>query len=150
MIEIMEEQTIMSAENITPLQEVVESLPNDVKVHFEAIKDAIFIAINKEWNEIEFNNLIRLIDFIFDTSPTRFVNNWVDNDAWKNLWSLKVLSLALLLWVNTDQALKMFGEHWESVQKNPDWNDHPNIRELDGGWIEWVKIYGVPFSEKKS
>jgi hypothetical protein len=48
MIEIMEEQTIMSAENITPLQEVVESLPNDVKVHFEAIKDAIFIAINKE------------------------------------------------------------------------------------------------------
>ena len=150
MIEIMEEHTIISDANITPLQEVVESLPDDVKIHFEAIKDAIFIAINKEWNEIKFDNLIRLIDFIFDTSPTRFVNNWVDNDAWKNLWSLKVLSLALLLWLNTDQALKMFGEHWESVQKNPDWDNHQNIRQLDEFWLEGIKIYGIPFSKKKS
>lgn len=146
----MDEQIIISDENRTPLQEVVETLPDNIKIHFESIKQAIYLAINREWNEIKFNNLIRLIDFIFDTTPTRFVNNWVDNAAWENLWSLKVLSLALLLWLDTNQALKMFWEHWKSVQSNPDWDNHKNIRELDGWGIEWVKIYGISFSKKES
>jgi len=146
----MDEQVIISSENISPLQEVVETLPDNIKIHFEAIKQAIHLAISKEWNEIEFNKLIRLIDFIFDTTPTRFINNWVDNAAWENLWSLKVLSLALLLWLDTNQALKMFWEHWKSVQSTPDWGNHKNIRELDGWGIEWVKIYGIPFSGKES
>lgn len=144
----MNETPTISVENIEPLLEVVEWFDTDVREHFENMKAAIMNAVSWEGYQIKFDSLIRLIDYLFEIEPTSFINNGVTNQAGENLWSLKVLSIALLLWFDTDQALKLFGEHWASVNSDPDWESHQNIRALNEYWIEGVKIYWNPLSKK--
>ena len=148
MNDLQNEAVVISQDNISALQWVEKDLSPEMKAHFANIKKAIIETVNDEWREIKFKALIRLIDFVFDTHPVRFVNGWVDNKAWENLSSLKVLSIALLLWLNTNQALMMFWEHNQSIKKDPNDDNHPNIRELDWNWLEWVKIHWIPFWKK--
>lgn len=141
-------EIILSRENIAPLEELKKSLSHEAQQILEWIRLSVNDTLNKAYGATDFQSFIKLIDSIFDTTPTRFINGLVENEAGQNLWSLKVLTIALMLWLDTFEALRLFGEHYESVQKNPEWNNHTNIRNLDIFGIEAVKIYGVPFSAK--
>lgn len=141
-------EIILSHENTFPLQDLKNSLSSEAQAILEWIRLSTNDVMNHTYGSSDFQSFLKLVDSIFDTSPTRFINGELEDAGWKYLWSLKVLTIALMLWLSTDQALRLFGEHYESVQNNPEWDDHQNIRNLDRVWIEWVKIYGVPFKKK--
>ncbi len=128
------------------LQEAMSEFSDETKLYVEQISQGIFNILDSS-KTIKFDRLIRLINYVFETHPHDYIN-WAQRSGKDSLWSLKILTLSLLLWIKTDQALKLFWEHWESVKNNPDENNHPNIRELDMNWIETVKIYWFPFEEK--
>jgi len=128
------------------LQNMLENYSDETNLYFEQIKKWIF-EILKSWDQIKFNRLIILINFVFDTNWVDFINGW-QRDGQMSLWSLKVLTLWLLLWLKTDETLELFWEHWQEIKSDPDSDIHPNITELNWWWIEAVKVFWLPFTQK--
>lgn len=138
----------LSEWNVEELKAHIAWFSESTQLRLKATQEAVGEILKNENEKIRFLHLIQQIDALFVTHPTAFTNGNVFNEAGKNLSSLKVLTLALLMWLNTDQALRLFWEHWEEVSQNPDWDTHSNIRNLDEVGIQWVKIYGIVFDER--
>ena len=88
-------------------------------------------AVSNSPETIEFNDVIALIDSAFSFTPTAFTNGNVTNDANQNNGSCKLLALGQHLKLIQAQTLALFGRFYrEDVLKNPDGNDHANIRNF--------------------
>lgn len=88
-------------------------------------------AVTNSPDTIEFNDVIALIDSAFTFTPTAFTNGDVSNEANQNNGSCKLLALGQHLKLNQAQTLALFGSFYrEDVLKNPDGNDHANIRNF--------------------
>ncbi|PWN66539.1 HopJ type III effector protein [Chryseobacterium oncorhynchi] len=98
---------------------------------------------------IEFNEVIAYIDQHYDFTPTAFKNGSTANEAGQNNGSCKVFSFAKLQGLTKGQTLFLFGEFYrEDVLKNPNGNDHQNIRNfMNFGW-EGVSFEGEALKEK--
>lgn len=85
---------------------------------------------------IDFKKVIAFIDENYDFTPTKFTNGNTVNEANENNGSCKVFSFAKLLDLSKDETLNLFGAFYrEDVLKNPDGNDHQNIRNfMEFGW----------------
>ncbi|MGE8432137.1 HopJ type III effector protein [Chryseobacterium joostei] len=85
---------------------------------------------------IQFNEVIAYIDQHYDFTPTAFKNGSTENGAGQNNGSCKVFSFAKLQGLTKRQTLFLFGEFYrDDVIKNPDGNDHQNIRNfMEFGW----------------
>ncbi|MEG0926222.1 MULTISPECIES: HopJ type III effector protein [Chryseobacterium] len=98
---------------------------------------------------IEFNEVIAYIDQHYDFTPTAFKNGSTANESGQNNGSCKVFSFAKLKGLTKGQTLSLFGEFYrEDVLKNPNGNDHQNIRNfMNFGW-EGISFEGEALKEK--
>ncbi len=91
---------------------------------------------------IEFGDTLALIEAFYHFTPTEFKNGKQVNRAGENSGSCKVFAFAQQQSLTAAQALACFGAYYrDDVLKNPDGNDHQNIRNfMRTGWA------GIEFS----
>ena len=85
---------------------------------------------------IQFADVIAHIDETYDFTPTSFKNGATSNESGQNNGSCKVFSYAKLHNLPKEDTLQLFGEFYrEDVLKNPEGEDHQNIRNfMQYGW----------------
>ena len=93
---------------------------------------------------LEFNELMELIEAEYFFAPTEFSNGDLINAADQNQGSCKLFSFAQLKGLSEDETLACFGAFYrEDVLKNPDEDNHQNIRNfMQTGWS------GIKFSSE--
>ncbi|MFZ4927588.1 HopJ type III effector protein [Chryseobacterium sp. Mn2064] len=98
---------------------------------------------------IQFADVIAYIDNNYDFVPTAFKNGDTTNQAGQNNGSCKVFSYASIQNLSEEKTLKLFGEFYrEDVLKNPEGEDHQNIRNfMKFGW-EGITFEGNALKEK--
>lgn len=97
---------------------------------------------------IQFSDVISYIDQYYQHTPTAFDNGNQHNEEQQNQGSAKVLYFAQLNQLTPEQTLSLFAEHYQSVLKNPNGDDHQNIRQfMQHGW-SGVKFSGQALQNK--
>ena len=98
------------------------------------------LSLNPE--TVEFSNTMDIVERFYDFTETSFTNGDTSNDAGQNNGSCKLFAFAKIHQLNQQDTLQCFGNFYrEDVLKNPDGNDHQNIRNfIKHGWD------GVSFS----
>jgi len=91
---------------------------------------------------VEFSDTMATIEANYHFSETEFSNGLQKNEAGQNSGSCKIFSFALLQKLTEQQTLACFGIYYrDDVLKNPENDDHQNIRQfIVNGWS------GVTFS----
>ena len=99
--------------------------------------------------EIDFKEVIAFIDENYDFTPTKFTNGKTVNEANENNGSCKVFSFAKVNHLSKEETLSLFGTFYrQDVLKNPDGNDHQNIRNfMEFGW-DGISFEGEALSKK--
>lgn len=97
-----------------------------------------------------FQDTIQIIEENYDFEPTAFKNGNQYNNAGENNGSCKIFSFAKLQNLSKESTLACFGSYYfEDVLKNPDGNDHQNIRNfMQFGW-DGIHFEGEALLEKK-
>lgn len=91
-------------------------------------------------DDLKFEEVIEIIDTHYETGLIEFKNGDIVNQPGENEGSAKVLSYAALSEMDKETTLKLWGQYYRDVLKNPDGDDHQNIRNfMKYGWE------GVPF-----
>lgn len=96
-----------------------------------------FLKKLKETPEnIEFSELMDVIDSHYTFTETAFKNGSLQNQAGENTGSCKLFSFAKLNQLDKQQTLACFGAFYrEDVLQHPDADNHQNIRNfMQTGW----------------
>lgn len=98
--------------------------------------DNFLKKLNQEAESITFQETIDYIDNHFQFTPTAFINGDLRNEANQNNGSCKIFAFAKLEDLSQEKTLQLFGDFYRNdVLKNPDGNDHQNIRNfIKYGW----------------
>lgn len=116
---------------------------DEIRAAGETIPDEceVFNAnLEMDGSDIMFADVIEMIDRNYETGLLEFKNGDILNKQGENEGSAKVLSYAALSNLDKETTLKLWGEYYRDVVKNPDGDDHQNIRNfMKNGWE------GVPF-----
>ncbi len=97
---------------------------------FESL-EALTAQLNSAPEQIEFNDVIALIDSTFTFTPSAFSNGDVHNAENQNNGSCKLLALGQYLSLSNAHTLALFGRFYrDDVLGNPDGEDHANIRNF--------------------
>ena len=92
--------------------------------------------------QIQFANVIALIESEYEFSPCAFENGALSNKAEQNQGSCKLFAFAKLQGLSAHQTLTLFGEHYRSVLAEPEGDSHQNIRQfMTHGW------HGIRFTD---
>ena len=85
---------------------------------------------------IIFQETIEIIDSNYNFTPTAFKNGNQHNNANENNGSCKIFAFAKIHHLEKEETLSLFGSYYfDDVLKNPDVNDHQNIRNfMTFGW----------------
>lgn len=96
---------------------------------------------------VEFSDVLEVIDNKFTFTPTSFTNGDIINKAGQNNGSCKVLYFAKQYELTKDQTLHCFGSYYrKDVLTDPNGNSHQNIRNfITYGW-EGIKFEGSPLT----
>lgn len=95
----------------------------------------LITALQQQPEQMEFSEVMAVIDACYDFTPTAFDNGELHNEAGKNNGSCKIFAFAQLHELNQEQALTCFGQHYQNVLANPTGQDHQNIRNfIKHGW----------------
>jgi len=86
--------------------------------------------------QIEFTDTMAVIEGDYTFTPTKFTNGDTVNNADQNNGSCKIFAFGLLNKLSEQQTLACFGSYYrDDVVKNPNNNDHQNIRNfMSTGW----------------
>ena len=86
--------------------------------------------------EINFEQVMQVIKENYDYTAATFHNGDLINEAGTNEGSCKIFYFAKLNALTEAQALACFGQYYrDDVLKNPEGNDHGNIRNfIKNGW----------------
>jgi len=86
--------------------------------------------------QIEFTDTMAVIEEAYTFTPTKFTNGDTVNNADQNNGSCKIFAFGLLNKLSEQQTLACFGSYYrDDVLKNPDGDDHQNIRNfISTGW----------------
>ena len=105
--------------------------------------------LRNEPNAIDFEDTMAAIDGGYDFSPTAFKNGDVENKENQNNGSCKIFAFAQLNSLNADETLACFGRYYrDDVMKNPEGDDHRNIRNfMQYGWMG-VEFDGTALTPK--
>ena len=111
--------------------------------------DQLLRSLKDNTDEIEFNEVIELIDDMYDFTPVKFINGELVNEPGQSSGSCKIFAFAKRTRLSEQQTLHCFGSYYrDDVLKNPDNMDHPNIRNfMKTGW-GGIEIEGTPLSIK--
>jgi hypothetical protein len=92
--------------------------------------------LNQDASSIQFEDTMAIIDELYEFTPTAFQNGEQANEAGQNSGSCKLFAFAQLQNLDEQQTLTCFGQYYrEDVLKNPEGNDHQNIRNfITQGW----------------
>ncbi len=98
--------------------------------------------LNDKPETVEFTDTMSVIEALYDFTETEFQNGELRNEAGQNSGSCKLFAFAQLQNLSQEQTLACFGTYYrDDVLKNPDANDHGNIRNfIKNGWT------GISFS----
>lgn len=98
---------------------------------------------------VEFDEVIKVIDTFYDYQPTAFGNGGIENAAGENEGSCKIFAFALHHALTEAQTLACFGRYYRrDVLGHPEGTDHGNIRQfIEHGW-EGVAFMGEPLTAK--
>lgn len=102
--------------------------------------DAFIQQIKSQPENIEFQDVISLIDTAYHYTPTPFRNGPVGqsvlSNAGENEGSCKIFAFARLHQLNESQTLNCFGKYYrDEVLPHPEGTDHANIRSfMQHGW----------------
>ena len=92
---------------------------------------ALLKKISEQPNNIEFKDVINVIDAEYIFTETAFTNGQQKNAPGENSGSCKLLSFASMHNLNEKQTLSLFGEYYrKDVLENPTGDDHQNIRQF--------------------
>ena len=95
------------------------------------------------------DDVIAVIDSEFEYTDVGFSVGAIDNKPGTNVKSSKILSYAYLTKMDTETALKCYGEVYREVKNDPDGDSHGNIRALMKGGTECVKFpFGLSLTPK--
>ncbi|WP_299881246.1 HopJ type III effector protein [uncultured Cocleimonas sp.] len=85
---------------------------------------------------LEFNDLMALIEAKYTFTPTEFSNGDLLNKADQNQGSCKLFSFAKLNGLTKEETLACFGAFYrDDVLQNPEADNHQNIRNfMQSGW----------------
>ena len=85
---------------------------------------------------LTFQETIEVLESNYNFTPTAFKNGNQINNAGENNGSCKIFAFAKIHQLEKDQTLALFGSYYfDDVLKNPDGNDHQNIRNfMIFGW----------------
>lgn len=111
--------------------------------------DAFIETINENPDSIHFSDTIAVIENNYNFTPTAFKNGLLKNEAGQNSGSCKLFSFAQLHKLTEAQTLVCFGDYYRvDVLKNPDAQDHQNIRNfIQYGW-SGIEFEGNALSKK--
>jgi len=101
---------------------------------------AVIAKVRDDPSSVEFDEVIGAIDQCFDFFGTKFVNGDLVSASSENAGSSKILSLAKMFELTTEETLACFGKYYRDVLDTPDGTDHGNIRNLMK-----TKLEGVTF-----
>lgn len=96
-----------------------------------------------------FSATLEFIEQEFNFVASAFTNGEVRNESDQNQGSCKVLAMAKLLELSSEQALKCFGEHYRDVVDTPDGDSHQNIRQLQQHGLAGVTFDSFPLTAKQ-
>jgi hypothetical protein len=99
--------------------------------------------------DVQFQQVIAVIDANYQFTPTRFVNGDTINEVNQNNGSCKIFSFAHCHQLNAQQTLACFGDFYrKDVLEHPLNDDHQNIRNfIRFGW-DGVEFDGQALSAK--
>lgn len=105
--------------------------------------------IAEQPDQVEFSDVISVIDDNYEFTPTAFDNGELHNDANQNNGSCKIFSFASMQNLTPEQTLACFGDFYRvDVLQHPDNHDHQNIRNfMQHGW-DGIKFDGKALSAK--
>ncbi len=95
---------------------------------FDTALTSFLSAIESDTHQ--FATTLAFIQQWYDFTPTAFSNGAVRNGVDQNQGSCRVLAMALLLGLTTQQTLRCFGEHYRDVLATPTVDNHHNLRRL--------------------
>lgn len=103
---------------------------------------ALLIQLNNTPEQVQFTDVISVIEKNYQYTPVKFTNGDVINEAGTNEGSCKIFAFAQLNNLSEQATLACFGKYYrEDVLQHPDATDHGNIRNfIKYGW------QGVKFS----
>jgi HopJ type III effector protein len=98
---------------------------------------------------ISFDEVMAVIDEHYNFNPSAFINGKLKNLQNENNGSCKLFSFAKLQELTELQTLACFGQYYRNdVLKNPQGNDHQNIRNfIKTGWSA-IKFDQQPLTPK--
>ena len=104
--------------------------------------DELIEIINTDPENLEFTEVISVIEENYNYSPTRF-HNGVGSRAISNEGSCKIFAFGKLHGLDKQQTLACFGNYYrEDVRGHPKNDDHANIRNfMQHGW-EGIRFDG--------
>lgn len=93
---------------------------------------------------LTFQETIEVIESNYNFTPTTFKNGNQINNAGENNGSCKIFAFAKMHQLEKEETLILFGSYYfDDVSKNPNGNDHQNIRNfMNFGW-EGIQFEGV-------
>ncbi len=95
----------------------------------------LLALLKNQPEKIDFDEVMLLIDSLYDITPTAFHNGTIYNTAEENQGSCKLFAFAQKHKLTEKQTLDCFGQYYRDVLKNPDGLDHQNIRQFIAyGW----------------
>lgn len=106
------------------------------------LTDTLITKLQHTPEQVQFKEVIDVIESEYDFTPTAFTNGQQNNAANENNGSCKIFSFAQLNQLTPEQTLHLFGDFYRvDVLQNPEATDHQNIRQfMLSGWE------GVAFS----
>ncbi len=110
------------------------------------------ILINKikeKPDTVEFDEVMDVIANYYDFTPTEFINGPLKNKAGENSGSCQLFRFAQQHRLTESQTLACFGHYYrDDVLKNPDADNHQNIRHfMETGW-QGISFQGEPLRQK--
>jgi hypothetical protein len=85
--------------------------------------------------QMNFGDLIELIDENYNHTPTSFINGDLQNTAIENQGSAKLFYFGVIHQLTQFEVLHCFGEHYQTVLNDPNGDSHQNIRNfIIYGW----------------
>ncbi|CAC9579250.1 Pyruvate dehydrogenase E1 component (EC 1.2.4.1) [uncultured Gammaproteobacteria bacterium] len=85
--------------------------------------------------QMNFGDLIELIDENYNHTPASFINGDLQNTAIENQGSAKLFYFGVIHQLTQLEVLHCFGEHYQTVLNDPNGDSHQNIRNfIIYGW----------------
>lgn len=111
--------------------------------------DQLLRSLKDSPDDVEFDDVIQLIDDAYEFTPVKFSNGELVSEAGQNTGTCKIFAFAKRTRLTEQQTLYCFGSYYrDDVLKYPENMDHPNIRNfINTGW-DGVDIEGTALKIK--